>query len=234
MNTIEKNLIEGLKTLDQKMTERNLPPIEINVVGDLVLSINNIREGKNAYASIDCINPAFSKEMKELIEEVGTQYNFGFNFFNTPVEESINTYVGKLNFKDSGLKLNSIKVNTIDLEEQMMLCIHLIDTESTVFDLPLPDFTRYTELQDIVEIAEKLEINLPECLMRLEDEGFITDHRTAALIETFQRTGEMDYKKLISKVREDFLPDYNDKDQDPFEADYDSIIKSIEDEEKRN
>lgn len=223
-------LLDAIKDLDRELGKHGVEPFELRVVGDFALLLNDIRKGKNAYTGIEFVGDDLKGLTKDIVKEVGLKHHFGSGWINNDFLlagsnlEDLEFSVGKLHFHNA-LSLPNIKIKSLDMMDLLRMKAILIDTEVSALDYG-GDFTRVTDLNDMVLLAKNQDVDLTEYLSELEDQGYIIDDKTSALILDYEKTGECHFEKIVRETRAGILHDFEKPDMEN-ENDMDELINAL-------
>ena len=195
MTAKNSTLIKALEDLDERLYVKykgNIKPIELNVVGGFALMMNKIRLNPNEFTDIDYIGEDFSEDIKEIIDEVGMQYNLGRKWINNDVLlsgsslEDIEFAVGKLSFNKS-LVLRVFIINILIPEDLLRMKVIAVDTSLMGADLG-GEFTRTKDFKDIKSLMEFLNYDMPMLVKETSD--YVLEKDTFKLINEYILTGK--------------------------------------------
>jgi len=191
----ESTLIRALEDLDERLFIKykgNISPIELNVVGGFALMMNKIRLNPNEFTDIDYIGDELTKEVRELIDEVGIEYNLGKKWINNDVLlagsslEEIQFAVGALHFKKM-LELKVFIINVLEPRDLLRMKVVAIDTSLMAAGLR-GEFTRTKDFKDVKSIMEFLGFSTADLIRESSD--YVMENETFKLIKEYIKTGK--------------------------------------------
>lgn len=74
-------MYEALVSLAEKMNEKNMPPVELNVIGGFALMLHGIRPA-DGVTDIDFVGTDLSNELSVMIEETGREHRMEPGWIN--------------------------------------------------------------------------------------------------------------------------------------------------------
>lgn len=184
-------LYKSIIELNEEMERRNIPPIELNVVGGFALMIHKMRNRNDNSTDIDFVGPSLSQEIKNITNEISIRNNLVKDWLNNDLMltgstlEDIEFSTGRLTFNPA-FELSRIKINVATLESMIKLKVIAIDTALTAVDNS-GDFSRYKDFADIINLMKKTGLGYDDIGKMLD--GYIINPNTLSVIKEYEKSG---------------------------------------------
>lgn len=199
-------MYEALTDLANKMNEKNMPPIELNVIGGFALMLHGMRPA-DGVTDIDYVGSDLSGDLNELIREIGLAHNMEPGWINKDgmsvgMEMSdFELSTGELHFVPA-LTVGNITVNILKEKDLLRLKIIAVDTAMTELEAT-GEFARIKDFHDIHELMNKLEMG-PEDAIREYGDYMICYPDTGDLIHAIANDGPDGGLKIIETKKHEF------------------------------
>lgn len=193
---------QAIAELDTEMSKRNMPPIQLNVIGGFALMLHGARD-INDQTDIDYVGKSLPEEITEIANPIGVKHGLGNGWINNDVMlsgtdmESFEFTTGKLHFKPA-LTTDNIRINILDPEDLLRLKIISIDTASTAIEVG-GDFTRAKDIPDIIKLSE-MQHTTPQHAVAKYSSYLISPH-TAHIIDAYEKNGAIGVEDYIDEIR---------------------------------
>lgn len=185
-------IVKALRQLDEEMTKRKLPPLELNVVGGFALMLHKVRENKDDITDVDYVGPALSDTVKDIADRIGMKTGFGTDWINSDVlmtdstMEDFEFSTGKLHFS-TVLEMNNIRVNVLDKQDLLRMKVIAIDTNVVAVGDGGADFTRFKDFNDIKLLMADMKMDMSD--LEILTYAYVDEPKTYTLIEEYIEKG---------------------------------------------
>lgn len=202
MKFSESVLIKALKEFDERLYEIGAKPFDLNTVGGFALLLNEIRPctESSQYTDIDYVGDDFSREIKDIVNEIGAKYHLGRNWINRDVvmddldEEDLEYATGELHF-DKSMELSVITVYSLRKEDLIRMKVIAIDTAYMEWQDLGGEFSRFKDFGDVKLLMEDLGWDINK--LRNETEFYVYNPETYTLIKNFSKKPAVTVEELV-------------------------------------
>lgn len=128
-------MYEALADLAKQMNKRQMPPVELNVIGGFALMLHGVRP-PDGVTDIDYVGTDLSEDINRLIEEIGEKHNMESGWIN---KDGMAAGIGMGDFELStgelhfipALEVGNITINVLEEKDLLRLKIIAVDTAMT-------------------------------------------------------------------------------------------------------
>ena len=199
-------MYEALKDLAVKMNNRNMPPVELNVIGGFALMLHGVRPA-DGVTDIDFVGSDLPGELNSLIDETAAIHGMEPGWINKDGMasgigmEDFELSTGALHFVQA-LVVGNITVNVLEEKDLLRLKIIAIDTAMTELEAT-GGFARVKDFHDIHLLMDKLEMT-PEDAIREYSDYMICYPDTGDLIHAIANKGPDGGLSVIESKKKEF------------------------------
>lgn len=199
-------MYEALVSLAEKMNEKNIPPVELNVIGGFALMLHGIRPA-DGVTDIDFVGTDLSNELSVMIEETGREHRMEPGWINKDgmatgiAMGDFELSTGKLHFSHA-MDVGNISINVLDEKDLLRLKVISVDTAMTELEAT-GEFARVKDFHDIYELMGRLEMT-PEDTIREYSDYMICYPDTGDLLHAIANDGPDGGLKVIENKKKEF------------------------------
>lgn len=199
-------MYEALKDLAEKINKKNMPPVELNVIGGFALMLHGVRPA-DGVTDIDYVGKDLSIELNRLIEETGRTHDMEPGWIN---KDGMATGIGMEDFELStgvlhfvpALTIGNITINVLEERDLLRLKIIAVDTAMTELEAT-GEFARVKDFHDIYELMNKMDMS-PEEAIREYSDYMICYPDTGDLIHAIANKGPDGGLSVIKSKKREF------------------------------
>lgn len=199
-------MYEALKDLAVKMNNKNMPPVELNVIGGFALMLHGVRPA-DGVTDIDFVGSDLPGELSSLIDETAAAYGMEPGWINKDgmasgiAMEDFELSTGELHFVPA-LVVGNITINVLEEKDLLRLKIIAVDTAMTELEAT-GEFARVKDFHDIHLLMDKMEIT-PEDAIREYSDYMICYPDTGDLIHAIAKNGPDGGLSIIEDKKQEF------------------------------
>ncbi len=209
---VEKSMLEGtpmyeaLKDLAEQMDKRDMPPVELNVIGGFALMLHGVRPS-DGVTDIDYVGTDLSENLNLLIEEIGRKHGMEPGWINkdgmaTNMDmDDFEFSTGELHFVPA-ISVGGMNINVLEEKDLLRLKVIAVDTAMTELEAT-GEFVRIKDFHDIYNLMHKLEM-APEDVIREFDDYMICYPDTGDLVHAIANNGPDGGLSVIEAKRQEF------------------------------
>lgn len=151
-------MCDALTELAGKMRDRDMPPVELNVIGGFALMLRQVRPASGV-TDIDYVGRDLPYDFNAIADEVGVKHGLGDGWINNTVMlsgagmDDFTLSTGELHF-DHAFDVGGIKINVLDEKDLLRMKIIALDTALMEIDAT-GDFARAKDLPDIKAMMDR-------------------------------------------------------------------------------
>lgn len=199
-------MYEALKDLAEKMNEKNMPPVELNVIGGFALMLHGMRP-TNGITDIDYVGADLSADLNHLIDEIGRSHEMEAGWIN---KDGMAAGMGMNDFELStgvlhfipALKIGNIQINILEEKDLLRLKIIAVDTAMTELEAT-GEFARIKDFHDIYEMMDKMNMSAEDVIREYGD-YMICYPDTGDLIHAIKAEGPDGGLSVIEDKKQEF------------------------------
>lgn len=191
---------KALIELSERMSNENMPPVSLNVVGGFALMMRELRN-PNDTTDIDYVGETLPKDFNRIANEIGMKHNLGKGWINNDVMladismEDFEFATGKLHFEPT-FSVGNISINVLEEPDLLRMKLIAIDTSLSAIDNG-GEFTRMKDLPDVIALMERTGITHDD--LDTHYSKWITSETTGQVIKTYAEKGNDEVIKEINK-----------------------------------
>lgn len=231
-------MYEALADLARKMGNRNMPPVDLNVIGGFALMLQGVRPA-DGVTDIDYVGDDLPTTLNVLIEETGREHRMEPGWINKDgmsqgiTMEDFELSTGELHFTHA-VSIGRININVLDEKDLLRLKIISVDTAMTELEAT-GEFARVKDFHDIHSLMEDLGMGADDAIR--EYRGYMICYpETGDLIRAIHKDGpdggidyinaeKQGFKKLENNGQHTVLDNAHDLEQ--LIGNLDSLISGL-------
>lgn len=199
-------MYEALVDLAEKMNRKNIPPVELNVIGGFALMLHGVRPA-DGVTDIDYVGGDLSKDLNHLIEQTGRAHKMESGWINKDGMaagigmDDFELSTGELHFVPA-LTIGNITINILEEKDLLRLKIIAVDTAMTELEAT-GEFARIKDFHDIHDLMKELGMS-PEDTIREYGDYMICYPDTGDLIHAIAQDGPDGGLEIIESKKQEF------------------------------
>lgn len=199
-------MYEALKDLAVKMNNKNMPPVELNVIGGFALMLHGVRPA-DGVTDIDYVGGDLSDGLNRIIEETGREHGMEPGWINKDgmsfgiSMEDFELSTGELHFTHA-LSIGNITINILNEKDLLRLKVIAVDTAMTELEAT-GEFARVKDFHDIYLLMDKMGMTAEDAVREYAD-YMICYPDTGDLIHAITNSGPDGGLSVIENKKQEF------------------------------
>ena len=191
---------DAILELNQYMEGKDLPSVELNVVGGFAMMLYGYRE-ENAETDIDYVGIDLPLQIQQISSLIGQKHGLGTDWINNDLMlsgislEDFELSTGKLHFTKA-IQLGKITVNVIDEKDLLRLKLIALDTALTAVELG-GDFSRMKDIPDVIKLLEGQNKEINDAIA--ENSFYVRNKNIPTIIDLYKEQGKDAVSEYVSK-----------------------------------
>lgn len=225
-------MYEALADLARKMDSKNMPPVDLNVIGGFALMLQGVRPA-DGVTDIDYVGDDLPEILNSLIEETGREHHMEPGWINKDgmsqgiTMEDFELSTGELHFTHA-VSIGRISVNVLDKKDLLRMKIISVDTAMTELEAT-GEFARVKDFHDIHSLMGDLGMDADGAIREYRD-YMICYPETGDLIKAIHKEGPDGGIDYINARKQGFEELENDGQHSVLDdvKDFDQLIKGLD------
>lgn len=196
---------KALTELAAELESRNMPPVELNVIGGFALMLRGIRD-PDGITDIDYVGTDLSDGFEELADRIGLKHGMGKGWINNDgmltgdSMEDFELSTGKLHFEHA-FTVGPMKINVLD--EKDLLRIKVIAVDTAMVELEIGGgFARTKDFRDIYALMLLQDIRTPKRIDEEFGDYLICGDKTKDLLNLIYTDGPNTAEYAVNRQAE--------------------------------